>query len=133
MIYQNQVFSQNPPQVPGNIVAIPDTITCGASTSLSGTTTANNIFIRWWNASAGGLLLGTMASGGSFIFTPLTTMTYYAESFDVTTGLASVSRVGITVFVNSIAAPTLVMAYPTPIQCGSFTNLFTSSSSGIIK
>ena len=132
-IFQNNILAQSPPAVPGNVNAIPDSIICGGNSALNATTAGNGIIIRWWDASTGGIMIGTSENGINFNVTLSSTFNYYAESYDTVSGLSSATRVAITVFVTPIPTPTSVMVYPSPVQCGSSANLYASTNTGLIR
>ena len=72
------------PDAPTNATATPSTICLGGSTNLSATATGNNI--NWWTAATGGTQLSQVASGANYSVSPVTTTTYYAETY---TGVAT--------------------------------------------
>jgi hypothetical protein len=63
---------------PTIVTATPPTICPGGSSSLSAT--AAGFTFNWYDAASGGTLLGSSASGGNFVVSPLAQTTYYAES-----------------------------------------------------
>ncbi|MEI6765205.1 MAG: T9SS type A sorting domain-containing protein [Bacteroidota bacterium] len=117
------------PTTPSGYAASPTTILCGESSSL--TATSAGASIRWYTVSTGGTAIGTMASGGSFSVSPLTTTTYYAESF--TSACTNTTRKGVKVTVSQPAAPTYVTANPTSVVCGGTSQLKATSSGATIK
>lgn len=59
--------------------------------------------IRWFNSLTGGNLVGV---GDSLTVTPISTTTYYAESFNTTTGCLNATRIPVVVVVNTVGNPT---------------------------
>ncbi|MEI6764814.1 MAG: glycine-rich protein, partial [Bacteroidota bacterium] len=117
-----------PPTVPSNLSATPDTVWCGSSSNLIATSVGNTI--RWYDSLTGGTMLGTSPSGSNYNVTPLTTTTYYAESYNGT--CANPTRVAIAVNVKSLTAPTPVTASPDTVICGSTSNLAATGYGSII-
>ena len=68
----------NPIPLPTQVIAIPTTICIGTSCILNAGSTGN--FIKWWNSSTGGAMLGTSSNNANFAVFPSTTTTYYAEA-----------------------------------------------------
>ncbi|MEI6766479.1 MAG: glycine-rich protein [Bacteroidota bacterium] len=72
------------PASPTLVSANPDTVTCGSTVSLSAMGTSDLIY--WYDAPSGGNLLGSSSNGGDFIYTPTSTMTYYADAVSTVSG-----------------------------------------------
>jgi hypothetical protein len=77
LLWLNQIYSQC--TIPGSVTATPSVICAGSTTSLNATSAGS--FIKWYNAPACGIPLGTSASGANFVVTPSITTTYYAEAY----------------------------------------------------
>ena len=114
--------------VPTAVTATPSTVNCGSSTNLSAFTTGS--CVRWWDSPSGGNLIGTSSNGAGFTITPTTVSTYYAESFQTP---CYSPRVPITVFYNTIPAPSSVTASPDTLSCGAGTNISATTTSGIVR
>lgn len=56
--------------------------------------------VRWFDSPSGGNLVGV---GDSLVVTPLTTTTYYAESFNTQGGCLNATRIPATVIVNTLS------------------------------
>jgi hypothetical protein len=83
--------------------------------------------IRWWNASIGGVLLGTSAIGLGFQVSLFASETFYAESYDG--NLPSLSRCSVTVTVTTLPAdPMTAFSYPDTIGIGQSTTLNVSGT-----
>ena len=111
-----------------SVTATPATINCGSGSSLSATSAGN--VIRWWNAATGGSLLATSGSGAGYSVSPLSTTVYYAESF---LNPCVSLRVADTLTVLSIPPPASVTALPGNLSCGTSTNIYGTTTSGIIR
>lgn len=64
---------------PSPVTASPATLCAGATTSLNAT--ATGLSIKWYTVSVGGTTVGTSASGANFAVSPVTTTTFYAETY----------------------------------------------------
>ncbi|MGJ1198800.1 immunoglobulin domain-containing protein, partial [Sphingobacterium spiritivorum] len=86
---------------------IPNTTTCaGTSATLSVSSPVAGINYRWYTVASGGTALTTANS--YTISNPTTTITYYVEGYNATTGCISASRTAVTLTVNPLpAAPTI--------------------------
>ena len=83
-----------------NESASPATICSGSSSTISATVGSGGDEVKWYTASCGGTLVGT----GDQLVSPTSTTTYYARSYNSTTGCYSAACVNVTVTV--IAAGT---------------------------
>ncbi len=120
----NTVTINPVPLAPITVTATPATICAGQTSQLSAISLGNTI--RWWTAATGGTLLGTSASGANYAVSPVSTTTYYAESYTAS-GCASASRVAVTVTVNALPAAAITPAGPSTF-CGS--GILTASGGG---
>ena len=86
---------------------IPNLTTCaGTSATLSVSSPVAGISYRWYTVASGGTALTTANS--YTISNPTTTITYYVEGYNATTGCISASRTAVTLTVNPLpAAPTI--------------------------
>ncbi len=64
--------------VPATPTATTNPLCTGSATSLSTTTTGNDV--TWYTQSSGGTSVGTSASGAAFSVSPIANTTYYAET-----------------------------------------------------
>ncbi|WP_299709412.1 T9SS type A sorting domain-containing protein [uncultured Pontibacter sp.] len=87
------------PTVPINVTASSSAICGSGSVTLSATPGTNATTVRWYSASTGGTLLAT---NPSYSPTVSTTTTYYAASYNSTTGCENNTRVPVKVTVNPI-------------------------------
>jgi len=65
--------------VPSPVTASPATLCSGATTSLNATSVG--AAINWYTVPSGGSAIGSSPSGANFSIVPVTTTTYYAESY----------------------------------------------------
>jgi subtilisin-like proprotein convertase family protein len=110
------------PGVPTALTATPNPVCPGATANLTATSAGNTI--RWYDAAVGGTLLGTSASGANFAVVPLSTTTYFAESFNGT--CPSATRASIVV--NTIAPPSLTATASPTSLCSPTPSVLTASS-----
>jgi hypothetical protein len=103
------------PAAPLNLLATPDSVVCGASSSLYATSPGNTI--KWYTVSTGGTSIGSAVSGADISITPSLTTTYYAEANNGS--CPNPTRSSITVTVIPPVAPTELMATPDTAECNS--------------
>ncbi|QQT36066.1 hypothetical protein U0038_14870 [Sphingobacterium spiritivorum] len=103
---------------------IPNVTTCaGTSATLTVSSPVAGISYRWYTAASGGTVLTTANS--YTISNPTTTITYYVEGYNATTGCISASRTAVTLTVNPLpAAPTI----PNVTTCAGTSATLTVSS-----
>jgi hypothetical protein len=119
-------LSCTPPTAPTSVTATPSTICPGQSVNLNATSAGNTI--RWYTVATGGTSIGSSSSGANFSVSPLTTTTYYAESFDGT--CPSSTRSAVTVNVSAApSAPSNATATPALICSGGTSQLNALASS----
>jgi hypothetical protein len=125
LYFHPNIFCQTPPPPPTSVTASILTLCSFGTSDLTAVSTGN--IIRWWNASIGGVLLGTSASGAVFQVSLFASETFYAESYDG--NLPSLSRDSVTVTViPSPADPLTAFAYPDTIGTGQSTTLNVSGT-----
>ncbi|MEJ8758243.1 T9SS type A sorting domain-containing protein [Pontibacter sp. H259] len=129
------------PAVPTNVAITPSTICGSGSATLSATVGANGTVVRWYETPTG----GTPLSSTTVNITA--TKTYYASSYNASTGCESATRVAVTITVNpalannTISAAQTICAGATPTALtgstptggggtGSYTYQWQSSSNG---
>ncbi len=118
------------PPAPSSVIAVEDSICPLLTSSLSAM--APGYTIDWYNASSGGTLLGSSASGASFVVSPSGTTTYYAEAS--ASGCTSATRTAVTVYVTltSPAAPFGGSASPSVICPSALSDISASAATAII-
>ena len=116
------------PSAPSVVTASPSNVCVGFSTNLSAISVGNTI--DWFDASSGGTLLGSSASGASFSILPSVSTTYYAEANNPG-GCVSPSRTAVSVTVNPLAtAPSAATATPSTVCPGGGVAALNATSSG---
>lgn len=104
----------NPPTSSGNRTA------CSNQTTGLAVTVGSNMGVNWYSAATNGTLL----QSNSLTFTPSSAGTYYAESFNTTTGCRSSARTA----VQLLPATTVAFTGSTTICTSSNTDIVLSSS-----
>lgn len=89
--YSGTISARTLVATPYQVTANPEIIATGQSSNLNAT--SPNCSIRWFNASSGGEPIGTSASGANFSVSPTQTTTYYAEGYNGTTSLSTLSNI----------------------------------------
>jgi len=98
LISCSSLFAQIAPSAPTNVTATPSAVCSGSSTNLKAISAGNQI--RWYVDATGGSFIGVSNSGANLSVSPTESKTYYAESYNSTSGLSSPTRTAIAVSVN---------------------------------
>ena len=119
------------PSAAPTVSASPDTVQCGVSSYLSGSSVNK---VVWYTVSSGGTSIGSTVSSGTILVFPSSSpySIYYAETQDIS-GCASLSRTPDTVTVVSFPAPTSVTASPSSLACGNSTTLSANTTASFIN
>ncbi|MFN8165954.1 MAG: HYR domain-containing protein [Bacteroidia bacterium] len=92
-----QTYKWNPCTTLPSAPTVSDGTACGLSTvTLSGTAGAGGTAVNWYDALTAGNLLSTSSSYTTSAFTSTSSSTFYAETFDASTGCSSSPRTAVT-------------------------------------
>jgi hypothetical protein len=115
------------PGTPTGELATPASICSGGSSTISATVGSGGDQVKWYTGSCGGTLVGT----GDQSVSPNSTTTYYAQSYNSTTGCYSTACANVTVTVNALpATPTGELATPASICSGGSSTISATVGSG---